>query len=220
MEYHNDHGGFRGYAEDLVIAPDGQLLASLQPGGTALVWDIAAWTAPRPLSLTEKAVADSWAKVGSPDPGESYAAIGLLTRAAGPTVALLEKTLRPTVAADPKRTQQLLADLDSHTFAVRNKAFLELEKLGDSAVPALHQALAGSPSEELRQRVRLLLAKLDDDHPKRLQMLRGIQVLELIGTGPARALLQTLAKGTAETRQTQEAQAGLQRLAMRNPSAP
>jgi len=44
-EYQKEDTGFRGYPQDITIAPDGRLLASLLPGGTALVWDISHLTA-------------------------------------------------------------------------------------------------------------------------------------------------------------------------------
>src|SRR5204863_2349296 len=53
---------------------------------------------------------------------------------------------RPTARADERKVAQLVADLNSDQFTVREKASKELEKLGDSAEPALRKALAANPS--------------------------------------------------------------------------
>lgn len=57
--------------------------------------------------------------------------------------------------------------------------------------------------------------------PENLRRIRAIEVLEHIGTADARAVLQSLAKGAAESRSTQEAKTALERLARRaQPSMP
>ena len=58
-----------------------------------------------------------------------------------------------------------IADLDSKTFAVRQKATEELEKLGELAVPALEDRLQNNPSLEVKQRLEKLLAKLQTGLP-------------------------------------------------------
>ena len=54
--------------------------------------------------------------------------------------------------------------------------------------------------------------------PATLRSLRSIEVLENIGTLEARQVLETLSKGAAEARLTQEAEASLKRLAKQGPS--
>jgi WD40 repeat protein len=214
-EFKKEDKAFRGYAQDLSVAPDGGLLASLLPGGTALVWDVSRFTKPEPLSLSDGELVGLWSGLASADVRTAYQAVGKLARGSGRTVPFLEEKLRPVAAADPARLRQLVADLGSDRFAVRDRAFAELEKVGELAEPSLRRGLDGSPSLEVEQRIRKLLEKLREAHPRRLQPLRGVQVLELIGTASARKLLGRLAGGIPEASLTREAQAALRRLAQR-----
>jgi hypothetical protein len=116
--------------------------------------------------------------------------------------------------ADDKRMVRLLALLDSGDFAERERATKELRELGWVAEPALHTALEDKPSLEARQRIKALL----DDIRKQplpsemLRMLRGMEVLEHIGTPMARKTLTSLAEGVPQARLTREAKAVLQRM--------
>jgi hypothetical protein len=113
--------------------------------------------------------------------------------------------------------KQLLADLDSDQFAVRQKASQELELLGDRAEGPLRGVLDSNPSLELRKRVETLLDKLKSPHPfwsgERLRLWRAMQVLEGIGTTEAQAVLKALAAGAPTSPVTKEAKAALERLA-------
>jgi ElaB/YqjD/DUF883 family membrane-anchored ribosome-binding protein len=131
-------------------------------------------------------------------------------------VALLEQKLRPIQVGDDARIDQLIEDLDSFQFAVREKAAAELKELGDSAEPVLRQALADNPSLEVRRRIEQLLGKLDVS-PERLQKLRALEVLEHIATPEAREVLLALAQGAPKSRLTQEAKASLEQLNKRVP---
>src|SRR5262249_23193812 len=53
----------------------------------------------------------------------------------------------------------LIADLDSKTFAVRDRAYQQLERIGPAVEPALRAVLARGGSEEMRQRVEQLVKK-------------------------------------------------------------
>ncbi|HVS36136.1 MAG TPA: HEAT repeat domain-containing protein, partial [Gemmataceae bacterium] len=88
----------------------------------------------------------------------------------------------------------------------------ELATAGAGIEPVLRKALENNPSEEVRSRIEKLLKQIDDwivTDPDMLRALRAIWVLERIGTPEARAVLQDLAKGAPEVRQTQEAKAAL-----------
>jgi hypothetical protein len=89
------------------------------------------------------------------------------------------------------------------------------ELSGESAAPALRQALTAAPSMEVRERIEALLRRLDALPADRLRTLRAVEVLEYSATPEARALLERLSGGLAEARLTREAKASVERLARR-----
>src|SRR5262249_16809073 len=122
----------------------------------------------------------------------------------------------PVRAPDVRRGEHIarwIGDLDSEDFAVREAANRGLEAVGESARPALMRALAGKPSAEARRRLEQLVAGLDG--PTRRRAVRSVEVLERIGTAPAREILERLARGEKEARLTEEVRAALARLAER-----
>jgi hypothetical protein len=196
------------------------MLAAGLSDTTALVWDLAGvlpWEAP-PGMLAEKERERLWTALGDEDAGRAQAAVWALIAAPEGAVALLRERLRPDRGVDPQRLRQLLADLDSAEFAVREAASRELGRLGGEVQPALRRALDRKPSPEARRRLNDLLAlppgTLRAD-PEVLRGLRAVQALEHIGTAAARRLLEDVAKGNAEARLTQEAKDTLGRLAHR-----
>jgi hypothetical protein len=155
-----------------------------------------------------------WADLGSADGAKAYQALGQLITASGESVPFLDEHLRPVEAVSRGKISQLVAGLGSERYAEREKAQQGLEKLQDLAEEELSKALAAGPTLEVRQRIERLLEKSDLlKSPERLRSLRAIEVLEHIGTPEARRVLQKLAKGAPEARQTREARASLERLA-------
>jgi hypothetical protein len=128
---------------------------------------------------------------------------------------LLADRLKPArLPPEEKRIRALLADLDSDRFEARQKAQLELEKVGEEGEPVLLRFLKEKPSLEARGRAERL-----ERHWYRvgltgeaLRGVRGVEVLEQIGTPAAREVLRTLGRGLPEARLTQEANAALERL--------
>jgi hypothetical protein len=169
----------------------------------------------------EKKVADLWTELASADAAKAYQAILTLTATPQEAVPLLKKMLRPIPAPDADKIAQLLKDLQSDKFAVRDKAMQALEKLGEVVEPDLRKASAVG-TVEARRRIEKLLERLQGPvtQPEVLQGLRAIEVLENIGTREAREVLQGLAKGAPGARLTQEARASVDRLEKRPAPAP
>jgi RNA polymerase sigma factor (sigma-70 family) len=211
--------GHTGQINKLIFADNDRTLISTSADTTALVWDV---TGLRRTAQVADQVRSSpspqelWSALADPDAAVSYRAMCRLMAAPADALALLRSHLKPVEGMDEKSIEQLIADLDSDVFAVREKATRELRKLGELAEPVMRKALAKPLSPEMRRRLQELLDEVGQQQwrpsPEVLRQLRAIEVLERLSTSEARRLLETLAGGAAGARQTREACAALQRL--------
>ena len=210
-------------AGPLAFAPDGKRLVTAAPGGTLLVWSLA------PAKADARQPEKLWEELVGGAPAAAYRAGWELAEAGPQAVALLEKHLLPAKKVDPDAdVRKLIKDLDAEEFAVRENASKELKKIGKPAEPLLRKALDGNPSAEVRRRIEELLEAGLEARPVKnlppgildsepLRTVRAIRVLEQIGTPEARAILEKLAKGDPDARETQEAKGSLERLAAPRP---
>jgi hypothetical protein len=147
------------------------------------------------------------------DAQKAFAALRAL--AAHPETALkfAGEHLKPAEPIDPQWVAARLKDLDNPKFAERERATRELEESGDRVAAALETFLAARPSAEARGRAEKLLAKLRGQVAtgKAAQSLRALEVLEWIGTGKARELVESLVKGAEGVSLTEEARRSLKR---------
>jgi RNA polymerase sigma factor (sigma-70 family) len=162
-----------------------------------------------------------WIALASEDAGKAYEAITALAKAPKEAVPFLQERLLvpPPPPPDPQRLSQLIADLASTTFAVRQKATEELEKVAKAAEAALGKALAQNPSLEVRRRLERLLERLKTPSGDELRQVRAIQALEYAGTPEAKRVLETLARRADGAPATREAQGSVERLLKQTPSA-
>ena len=210
---------FRGFNADvfgLCFSPDSWLLLSGLASTEVLVWKVGGGKKGKRAPLDVAGAARAWDDLGGM-PRKAFAARGRLTDSPAVAVSLLRERLKPVRPADAGRVRRLLAGLDSKSFAVREKARKELEKLGENATAAVRKALEGKPSLEMRRRLQSLLQRLGrpaaDAETRR--GLRALAVLEDIGTSEARKILEALAAGLPAARLTQEAGETLGRLSRR-----
>jgi hypothetical protein len=204
----------------VAFSPDGRTLATSCGDNKIRIWDAVGWwhdVKPVPEELEAQ-----WAALMSDDARKGYRALCTLVHWPDHTVPFLRQRLQPIPKAQVQRIAQLIADLDSSQFAVRQRATAELEQLADAAERALQDLLAGKPSLEVRQRAERLLTKLRAApiSGERLCVLRAMEVLEHIGTSAVRPILAFLAQGAPEDPLTQEAKASLERLTKRWGAAP
>src|SRR5271165_4253549 len=110
---------------------------------------------------------------------------------------LKAKPARP----DANQIRRLIGELDHDEFEVREKAFRDLERMGDLAVPFLQKVPKGAASVEVRTRIVTLLKKQNPEEwpftSEQLRILRVIRILEWTGTKEARKALEHLAKDPA-----------------------
>ncbi|HZT82619.1 MAG TPA: hypothetical protein VFA26_20485, partial [Gemmataceae bacterium] len=207
--------GHRGAVLALAFAPDGRALASGSQDSTAVVWDVTGRPgAGRPAP---EEVEGLWADLGGDDAARAFAALGTLAPAPDLALPPLRGCLRPVAPLSRERLARLVRDLDDDDFEVRERATDELAQLGGAAEGALRRALEGKPSAELKQRVELLLGKLQtaSTSPRRLLESRALELLERLRAPEAKELLKELAAGDADAWLTREAKAALGRLERR-----
>ncbi len=210
--------GHEGAVLNVSFAADGKTLISGSEDTTALVWDASPMvekSRPVAVELTAQQAVSLWEDLAA-DSTKAYQAIVTLSAAPKQALALFGERLKPASGVDAKRIAQLVEDLASEKYDVRQKANTELEKLGDLAQPALQKAVGGQTSLEARRRMERLLARLADVQApptEKLRAMRAIHVLEQLKAREARQMLQRLAKGAAGDRLTRYADGALKRLA-------
>jgi hypothetical protein len=215
--------GHTGTILGMAFTSDGRALLTASADSTALVWDagrLSRRLAAPPADLTAKQVGSYWDDLAGADAGRAFKAVAALGAAPKPTVAWLRDYLKPAGEAELKKVEGWVADLDSDTFATREKATQELAKAGELARPALEKVLAGRPSQELRRRAEELLRRLgaaEELTGEVLRQVRAVEVLEYAGTAEARRLLDDLAHGGTEARLRREARAALERIGKEKP---
>jgi WD40 repeat protein len=209
--------GHRCWIRSLSWAPDGTRLASGSQDMTILVWNAEPWHVradPPGAKLTPQDLATLWDELGTAKGNSGYRAAIRLWWSPEESLAVLRQQLRPTTPQEVARVRTLIENLGDAKFSVRTKALLELEKLGDLAIPGLQKALEAPPTLETRLRIEKLLDKLVLGPPPaaHLQQLRALMVLEMIGTREAEALLDVLGRGEPDSWLTREARAAKERL--------
>lgn len=177
---------------------------------------VAAEADKRDQVATPAALEGAWTDLAGTDETKAMRAIVTLAAAPKDTVPFLKEHLKP-VTVDAKRIARLIGDLDSETFAVRQKATDALEAMGEYAVQYLRGALDGTPPLDVKKRIEAILEKIKSGGhaPSSVRAVRAIAVLESFGTADARQILEVLARGRAKALPTQEAEAALDRLTER-----
>src|SRR5690349_18537949 len=104
-----------------------------------------------------------WEDLASTDGVKAYRAIWTMTSTPGASVAFLCDRVKPLSAPDPKQVAQLISNLNSNSFPVRDKAARELEQLAEQAAPHLTQSAARKDLPlEMKRRLEALLRRVKD----------------------------------------------------------
>ncbi len=204
-------GGHRGTVTAVAFSPDGGALISAAQDGTLLIWDVARLVAkPAPEALTDADRESLWVDLTAADARVAGKAMRRLAGHPQQAAALLGQKLKPA-AAPRGLLAKRVADLDDARAKVREAATRQLKELAEMAEPALRACLAAGPTLEQRRRIELILAGLDAPitDPGKLRALRAVELLAVIGTPEAVALLRRLASGADGAYETREARAAL-----------
>ncbi len=217
----------------LAFSPDGRRLATVSQDKLLKVWNVAGPSpAARPggseprlrmhWTATEREML--WAHLSGADAVRAHRSLSELVEAPELAVPWFRSRIRPVPGLDNRQQRQAarwLRDLDHDEFEVREKAAAELARLGESVLPQLRQALAGTPSLDVKRRLESLIEDQAEPTfgPEQLAAVRAVEALEWIGNAEARTVLKELASGLPDARLTREAQAALDRLG-RQPVSP
>ncbi len=206
--------GHDGEVTSLAFSANGLLVSGGQDS-TALVWKV---PTPPPAVVQKLKPNEARLLIDAMEGQSAEAAFPLMLRlASAPDLArILREYLPPATKEDGTRMVELIRDLDSNRFRVRERAAAELTKYGELAWPLLRRTLEGGPTLEMRRRVeRLLEAEKDGPSPALVRRQRLLELLELRGDAEAIRVLKELAAGDPEAELTREARAGLERLSRR-----
>jgi hypothetical protein len=202
------------------LAPDDRSVASCSYDGKLFFWDLSKLARPaaKAVKLMAGELESYWTDLGNGDPGKGFKAVWALTGDPAQSLPFVRKRLegaKPPGALTAAEITRLIADLDANEFAVREKASAALEKAGAQVIEPLKRVLEKPPSLEVKRRATRILRKINPGEmsPEELRVLRGVQVLESIGTPQARKVLETFARGAPGLRLTEEAALAVARLA-------
>jgi hypothetical protein len=194
-----------GYSSCLAFSPDGRTLATGQPDGTILLWNVAAAAASSAVS-TPKELEQLWADLLEADASKAWRAVWRLRDSPETALVLLRQRLQPRPPAPDNVTAPLLGDLSSDSFQRRDRAAKQLKDLGYAAEPALRDVLKTSTSLEQKRRIDQILSDL---RPTALELreVRALRLLSGMHTSNARRLLHELANGPESATLTRQARA-------------
>jgi WD40 repeat protein len=196
----------------LVFSENGESLIAGMENGSALVWSLKGLKRGPATPIGHEDLGQLWDKLRG-DARVAQQAVRRLSAAAEAAVPYLKKVLRPVPTPDEPMTKGLIVELSSDNFTKRQAALKKSKQIGPQLGPLIQKTLNANPDLETRRRLEQILNSYADiPSPETLRTIRAIMVLESIGTLEARNILETLARGATEARETEEAQAALSRL--------
>jgi hypothetical protein len=198
----------------LAFSPDGRFLAPGGQDGEIFVWNVAHFFKPTPARNAGNPINSVWKDLGESDAGNAYRAIAQLETTPEAAHALLRRHLKPAQPVDKNILRKHIHELNSDSFAVRQRAQGALSAAPNLAAPLLRDALQKPASLEARRRLEQILESLE--HPFETNAdaraaYRSIILLERIGSREARTLLTELAAGAPDDWLTIEARRALRR---------
>jgi hypothetical protein len=202
----------------LAFSANGKWLATGSWDQSILIWNAERPPTAKLPAMTDQELKALWRELASAQASRAYEAAATMISRPEQAVAFMKQTLVPPSVVRSARVAQLIQELDDEQFTVRQRAAKELEALGDRAEDALRTALKReNTTVDSRRRIAELVKRVEAGNipSEKLQLIRGITVLERIATPEASQLLEDLAQLESEASFRHEVQASLKRLRMR-----
>jgi hypothetical protein len=203
----------------IAFVPHTDKLASAQTDGAVILWDTTGRKLredPRHRGLTRAELETLWTELGGADAERAYRAMIVLAGRPREALPFLESRIRPVVAADGNVLRKLIAELDSRDFKRRQRATKDLRRLGETAEPALREALKRGDHAEVQASVERLLQEIATSKKKPegddLARRRGVEAMERMATTAARRVLDIVARGSSTSALTRDAGEACRRL--------
>jgi WD40 repeat protein len=205
-----DFEGHRGAVSSLALSADGKTLYSGGQDTTILAWDIADLQEgkARPAQVSASRAQELWGRMRDPNLGTATLAMNRLARDPARAWATVKDRLAPV---DGVRIAKLIARLDSEKYAEREQAAKALAAIGRFAEGPMERVVAKKPTAQVRSELLRLLDACATAGPaaEHRQALLAVDLLGLIGTPEAKALLRRLAGGAADAELTLRAKKAL-----------
>ncbi len=173
----------------LAFSKDGRRLATGGSNTTALIWDLP--PPPDGSSLRRFSDAAAWEALASSNAMLAFEAMVHFLSQPELTPRWFREQFRPSPSTDPARIQQWIRELDDESYAVRERAFVQLLEARASAQEQLRLARR-SLSLEVKRRAEDLYLRLGEDGLEdrtRLRALRAVEVLGRLSSSEARQTL-------------------------------
>ncbi|MFQ3591717.1 MAG: PQQ-binding-like beta-propeller repeat protein [Gemmataceae bacterium] len=215
-----------GWIWALDLRRDGRQLVSGSVDGQLKLWSTCALrsaTAHRSAKVSAVDVEQRWKDLAHPEASVAMRAVWELASDPAQSLPLLSAKLAKVRGEGPslQEIHRLIADLDHEEWPVRERASQRLLAVGPHALASIKAALERPVSPEAARRLARLVHRIDPTAlpAEDLLVLRGVQVLENIGTPEAQRILHALAQDRNGTpRLVEEATLAVQRLARSLPS--
>lgn len=195
----------------IIFSRDGRSLFVSNSDTTILEWDVSGRFGRKTEVPNTDRLNVLWRTLIE-SPNKAYPAVWEMLDHPAASVPFLIDKVSPVKPVEEKRVRQLLAQLDSESFAEREEAGHKLVALGEQIVPMLRQVLKERLTLEVRKRVEGIIESLNrGPTSEQLRLLRAVAVLEGSSRPEAAEHLRRLAGGAPSASLTRAAKAAWQR---------
>jgi hypothetical protein len=189
--------------EKIDFSNDGKSVGFGLSDGTIAIHPLEPWLKQAESELRKQLSADL-APLGnqlSQEPEKAFAAVRLLSLGSESTVNLLAKQIAAKKPLAEESVEKWIRGLEAEEFLTRERAAKELRNHGQQVEKALRQALKGNLSSDAARRIEELLKAIEKRElsPEMKHEIRAVEILKLIATPEAKALLKQWANGAPDT---------------------